>query len=190
MSNPSGRIQALDSIKDLSTAHHAGRSHAAPLPEQHRIELTVAQHEQALDTEWIARIARAVLEAEGVACSELSIVLVDDATIHEMNRTHLGHDWATDVITFPLSEPGAAVLEGELVVSVETAVREARHRASAPERELALYVVHGILHLCGYDDRLESAAERMGERQEALLAELVRNGLVPGSSVAGQEGDP
>ena len=78
---------------------------------------------------------------------------MDDATIHAINRRHLAHDWPTDVISFVLSEPDDPALAAELVVSAEMAVVD-RPGAWGPTRrsELALYVVHGLLHLCGLDD--------------------------------------
>ena len=92
--------------------------------------------------------------AEGVEVASISIALVDDPTIRAINRRHLDHDWPTDVISFGLSEPGDSALSGELVVSAEMAADD-RPRVGRRSRlaELALYVVHGLLHLCGLDDR-------------------------------------
>jgi probable rRNA maturation factor len=111
-----------------------------------------------------------VLTAENRTRASISIALVDDATIRGLNRTHLGHDWPTDVISFPLSAPEEPVLAGELVVSAEMAVAAAAELGLEPGDELCRYVVHGLLHLCGYDDRDESDARLMRERQEELLA--------------------
>ena len=73
------------------------------------------------------------------------------------------------MITFPLSEPDEPALAGELVVSAEMAVTTAREMGSEPRRELALYLVHGLLHLCGYDDSNEADAAAMNGRQSELL---------------------
>ena len=67
--------------------------------------------------------SRGVLATRGSSTPAISVALVDDATIHRINRQHLGHDWPTDVISFPLSEPGEPELAGELVVSAEMAPR-------------------------------------------------------------------
>ena len=97
---------------------------------------------------------------EGVEPASISIALVDDATIHAINRKHLGHDWPTDVISFLLSEPARPELAGELVVSAEMAAAHgAASRRSTRWTELSLYVVHGLLHLCGYDDRRRGCPE-------------------------------
>jgi probable rRNA maturation factor len=102
----------------------------------------------------------------------LSVVLVDDATIHEVNARVLGHDWPTDVITFPYAAPPA--LEAELLVSVETARREAAERGHAPLDELALYAVHGALHLVGYDDHTAADRRRMRAAERRWLKRLGR----------------
>jgi probable rRNA maturation factor len=103
----------------------------------------------------------------------LSLVIVDDPTIQRLNREFLGHDYATDAITFPLDDGAGSMPDGpfgEIVVSAETARREARRRGGAPERELALYAIHGALHLAGYDDAAPAAKRRMRARERRYLA--------------------
>jgi probable rRNA maturation factor len=114
-------------------------------------------------------LVRDVLLAENRADASVSIALVDNETIHRLNRLHLGHDWPTDVITFPLSGPDDAGCSGELVISTEMAVATAREIGIEARRELALYLVHGLLHLCGYDDSNEADAAVMNRRQLELL---------------------
>jgi len=126
---------------------------------------------------------RTILSLEEVACADLSVAIVDDATIHKINREHLEHDEPTDVISFLYSEPpesdasavGAKrpgiprgrerLIDGELIVSAETAVREASRRDWDPRSELLLYLAHGLLHLCGYDD-LSSVERRVMRARE------------------------
>jgi probable rRNA maturation factor len=127
-------------------------------------------HLTGLDRGRLAEVARRVLEAEGIARAEISIAVVDDPTIHELNRRHLDHDEPTDVISFVLSDPGDECLSGELIVSAETAVRMARLDGIEPRTELTLYIVHGLLHLCGYDDLTGPAAAAMRRREAELLA--------------------
>ena len=117
------------------------------------VDLSDTQTHLRLDRPALAGIVRRVLADAGITRAAISLAVVDDARIHEVNRRHLGHDWATDVITFRLSDPGAAELEAELIVSAEMAAATARDAGTDPHAELALYVVHGLLHLCGYDDR-------------------------------------
>ena len=79
-------------------------------------------------------LVRLVLASHRRERASISIALVDDAAIHAVNRTHLGHDWPTDVISFPLSAPDDSVLAGELVVSAEMAVASARELGSRARR--------------------------------------------------------
>jgi probable rRNA maturation factor len=118
----------------------------------------------------LAAVARRALEAEGVSRAEVSIAVVDDPTIHGLNRRHLDHDWPTDVISFALSEPGDDALSGELIVSAETAARMAERDGVPAWTELVLYTVHGLLHLCGFDDLTEDGAAAMRRREGELLA--------------------
>jgi probable rRNA maturation factor len=98
----------------------------------------------------------------------LSVALVNDRAIRRVHRQFLGKDTATDVISFPLDDglPGSDLF-GELVISVETARREARARRLRPEDELLLYAIHGALHLAGYDDTTPAKRRRM-RRKEAF----------------------
>jgi probable rRNA maturation factor len=112
----------------------------------------------------VRRLARRLLGRRSV-----SLAFVRDAVIRRLNREFLKHDRATDVIAFPLGDGGVF---GEVVVSGETARREARARGLPPEEELLRYVAHGILHLLGYDDHAPADRERMWKRQEAELRRL------------------
>ena len=122
------------------------------------------------DRRRLAAVARRVLEAEEIARAEVSIAVVDDSTIHAVNRDHLDHDWPTDVISFVLSEGDDDRLAGELIVSFETAARMAARDGVDAWTELVLYVIHGLLHLCGHDDLTEEGAAAMRVREGELLA--------------------
>jgi probable rRNA maturation factor len=137
------------------------------------IRIDIADHQRLLRLPHarIRTVVRHTLRAESVDKGEIEIALVNDATIRKVHREFFGDDTPTDVITFPLNEPPAP-LAGAIVVSVETATRVApRHRAS-PEREVLLYVIHGTLHLCGYNDRRPRDARRMRRRQSELLDQV------------------
>jgi probable rRNA maturation factor len=136
------------------------------------VEISDTQNHLRVDREELARLVRCVLDREGRTRGSISIALVDQATIHALNRTHLGHDWPTDVISFPFSNPDDPDLTGELVVSAELALTTARELGVEPSHELALYIVHGLLHLCGYRDSLERDARRMRRREHEILAGL------------------
>lgn len=136
------------------------------------IDLSDSQGILRLDPDRLRSIARFVLLEQGVSGGSLSIALVDDPTIHEINRRHLDHDWPTDVISFPLSDPGDPEFSGELVISAETARRVASQCDLDPGTEIALYLIHGLLHLCGYDDRDDPERTRMRRREDELLDAL------------------
>ena len=120
------------------------------------------------------------LASEGVqAAGALTVVLVDDAQIHDLNRRFLGHDEPTDVITFALGggrddgfiDPGDGVQEfGEIYVSCERAAAQSGEWGSNPEREVQFLVVHGLLHLLGWDDATPPARARMLARGAEILA--------------------
>jgi probable rRNA maturation factor len=133
------------------------------------IEISDTQGHMKVDPEALARLARRVLTEEGVGRASISIALVDDPTIQVMNRRHLAHDWPTDVISFRLSEPGDATLSGEVIVSAEMAATTAREAGVDPWSELALYVVHGLLHFCGFDDSTDDEAARIRRREDEIL---------------------
>jgi probable rRNA maturation factor len=109
------------------------------------------------------------LAAQILGDCNLSIAFVTNAAIRKINRRFLKHDFATDVISFPLGTD----LLGELVISAEYAVSEAAKRKIPVEEELLRYVAHGILHLLGYDDQRPAERSRMWARQERELRKIL-----------------
>jgi probable rRNA maturation factor len=124
-------------------------------------------------------IVRTILQGEEENDYEISLAFVDNPTIHRLNQRYLNHDEPTDVLSFPLSDPGAKKLAGELVIGVEVALAESNRRGHDVQAELALYVIHGLLHLCGYDDHKESDAQKMRERERHYLAVLGLPDIAP-----------
>src|SRR5206468_4395349 len=123
-----------------------------------------------IDRGRMREIVRAVLAGEDVADAEISLAFVDNPTIHTLNKRYLNHDEPTDVLSFPLSEPNAKRLAGELVIGVEVAQAQAQERGHDVQLELGLYVIHGLLHLCGYDDKTDEGAREMRGRERHYLA--------------------
>lgn len=113
----------------------------------------------------IKKLARAVLDGEKLADGGLSIAFVDRATMRRVNRRFLKHDFDTDVLAFPLD----GNLVGELVISTDYAAKEAKARRIPVMEEVSRYVVHGILHLAGYDDHEPKSKARMWKKQEEYL---------------------
>ena len=99
---------------------------AGPSSDAIEVEVSDTQGYVAVDPGALEGLVRRVLGGEGVGRASISVALVDEATIHAVNRRHLDHDWPTDVISFRLSGPGEPVLSGELVVSAERAAALAR----------------------------------------------------------------
>jgi probable rRNA maturation factor len=120
--------------------------------------------------------ARKFLAQLGREDAEVSILLVGDRRIRSLNREWRGVDEATDVLSFPLSDPpGIGPLLGDVVMSVETAARRAREERRPVGRELERYLAHGLLHLLGFDHERPEDASRMADKE----AELARDeGLV------------
>lgn len=119
--------------------------------------------------------ARRVLSAAGIASGEVSLTIVDDAQMHELNRRHLQHDYPTDVLSFLLEREDDR-LDGEIIVSADYAAGEAAKYGWLADDELLLYVVHGALHLVGYDDTNAPAAAKMRRQEREILATF---GLTP-----------
>lgn len=107
----------------------------------------------------------------------VSVSLVDDATIRQQNCEQLGHDWATDVISFVIERDGDAV-DGEVIASVDTARRLAdqarlvQNRQWTIENELLLYVVHGMLHVVGLDDIEDDDRQQMRDLERKCLTAI------------------
>jgi len=137
-----------------------------------KIKIACPQEIVPIDRPQLKGVARTVLEGEGVTAAAISLAFVDNATIHRLNKQFLNHDEPTDVISFPTSGPGARTLEGEIVVGAEVARARAAELRHDEQQELALYVIHGLLHLCGYDDTTDSAVRRMRARERHFLKAL------------------
>ena len=132
------------------------------------------QRDQTLDTKFVRELARALLEEEmGLADYELGISFVSASRMAEINQQYLQHEGSTDVITFDYREgyeagSESSELAGEIYISVSDARRQAREFGTRWEEEVVRYIVHGILHLRGYDD-LAAAKRTVMKREENRL---------------------
>jgi probable rRNA maturation factor len=142
------------------------------------IELQGYADAAGVDTAALERLAARALAAEGVSAPhELSVVLADDALIRELNRTHRDTDAPTDVLSFSQREgpafaapEGTAPHLGDVVVSLETARRQAAEHGVAYADEVEHLLVHGILHLLGYDHEAAQEEAAMRAREDAILS--------------------
>jgi probable rRNA maturation factor len=115
-----------------------------------------------------------MLSSLGRARAELSIVLTDDRQIEVLNRTHRRKAKPTDVLAFPMDAAGAGPsgkmqLLGDVVISLDTAARQARARRRPLMDEVTHLLAHGILHLAGFDHRTDAEERRMDEATRALV---------------------
>ncbi|MHC4780478.1 MAG: rRNA maturation RNase YbeY [Planctomycetota bacterium] len=102
----------------------------------------------------------------------VSLAVVDDGRITELNVSFKGHEGPTDVLAFPLEDPAAPDPDpelGEIVISADTAARQAEELGHTPEKEMCLLAVHGLLHLLGRDDADPAQRQSMLAEGEALL---------------------
>ncbi|MCX5684712.1 MAG: rRNA maturation RNase YbeY [Planctomycetota bacterium] len=154
-----------------------------------KIEITDLQDHVRLDRKQILQIIRRVIKEEGRSAKSLSIVLTDNRHMRDLNREYLGHDSLTDVISFPLEDldwptgQANSGINGEIIASAELACQQAQSTNTDPRAELMLYLVHGLLHLMGYDDRKPDQARRMHAREDALLEEFGFGCVFAGRSV-------
>lgn len=121
------------------------------------------------------RLAAHILHSVGEAEALLSLEIVGDTRMRRLNHTFRHHDKTTDVLAFATREgPGPpSTLLGDVVISLPQAVRQARRHQQGIDHELVVLLIHGILHLCGYDhERGEAEAQRMGRRERAVLRDV------------------
>lgn len=152
-------------------------------------EIDVVNHQTitAVDNAGLTAALEVGLQTEQVSSAVLSVSIVDNAKIHELNREHLKHDFPTDVISFQLDWHGGAEtapptadsgrsrgarIEGEIVASAEYADQMAVKCGWTEQNELILYVLHGMLHICGYDDLTSVEKKIMRNRERAILTAL------------------
>ncbi len=130
----------------------------------------------------IAQKAKIVLDALGLGANELSLRLVRDGEIHALNRDYRGRDRSTDVLSFSLREGEFADVSpalGDVVISLDTAARQAAELGFTLAEEVDRLLVHGILHLAGYDHEVSPREERRMKRKEREMRGLLRRRRSP-----------
>jgi probable rRNA maturation factor len=132
-----------------------------------RVAVTNRQRRRKIHTHRLAEIAERALELVDDRRFHLGIVLVDDAAIAKLNAQYHDTPGPTDILSFDYGED-----QGELIISVEHAVAQAKRYRTTAARELILYVVHGILHLHGYNDLTPAQRRRMRAAERRLVSDL------------------
>ena len=127
----------------------------------------------------IRKSAQAILNALANPEAELSILIVDDIEITDLNEKYFNRQGSTNVISFPMLEGEFAeispLLLGDVVISMDTTRREATHSGISPEERFDQLLVHGILHLFGYDHEHDATEARRMEEKSTELLELIKN---------------
>jgi probable rRNA maturation factor len=151
-----------------------------------------------VDERWLRRIVEQTLATKGIDSPvELSLVITDTKTIRRLNKGYRARDEATDVLSFALLEesppandaapfitpPDGMPHLGEVIVSYPQAVVQAEEHHHPPEQELALLVVHGVLHLLGHDHAEPEAELEMKADEERILGELSRDDLLRAATI-------
>ncbi|RMF64358.1 MAG: rRNA maturation RNase YbeY, partial [Bacteroidetes bacterium] len=121
-------------------------------------------------TQRLDRLVRRVLDGEGIAWHYVGVILTDHATVLDLNRAYLHHDYLTDVLSFNLSGPDDALLTGEVYVDLDTAAERHAEFGVTFEEEVFRYVVHGLLHLAGYEDATPAEKAAMHALEDRYLA--------------------
>lgn len=133
-----------------------------------KVEVTNKQNIKKINIRWLKGYVRKILKLLDIS-SDVSILLCDNDSIKKINKKFFARNSATDVISFFLEDSWPPFYLGEVVVSVEKAAVEGKNYGNSWQKELALYIIHGILHLIGYDDQTKKDRAIMGKKQQEVL---------------------
>lgn len=146
---------------------------------EHAVLVTIEElFERQVDGRRLESLAARVLEAERVPPAELGVLITDDETVRRLNRRYADEDAPTDVLAFSMQEgdefvsPDDVLRLGEVIISYPTAARQADEAGLAVDQEVAHLLVHGVLHLLGYDHSEPAEEQRMRTREQELLAAI------------------
>ncbi len=151
-----------------------------PSAEPLTVYLSNRQRTFRIHSQLLTSTAETILRHAGQTSGELSIVLLNDRAMRVLNAQYRGKDLPTDVLSFPQSSPqgGVEQLIGDVVISLQTATRQAKEQKSTLHGEVVRLLVHGILHLLGYDhERSPQEARRMGSKERMIIRRLTSTGI-------------
>jgi len=139
----------------------------------YQITISVEHHAEGISESNLRRAVQVTLAHHKIAAGQVDVAIVSDEEMARLNEAHLDHTGPTDVLTFDLcDEADESAIDGQIIMSLDTAKREADARGHSLEAELALYAVHGTLHLLGYDDQTPAEAAAMHELEDKLLKQM------------------
>lgn len=133
------------------------------------------QKKSAIKAADLRAVVRQMQTLLGFDLKELTISLIDDKSIHQVNREYLKHDFPTDIITFDYTEIDNMYLDGELLISYETAAVNAKKFNVTIENEITRLVIHGVLHLLGFDDTTPSKKRIMKNKENTILKKVLES---------------
>jgi probable rRNA maturation factor len=138
------------------------------------ITVELVEYFKGVEFDWgrLKKMAVSICRQFGLSSAMVSVVVLDDESMRKANKRFLKKDAVTDVISFDLSDEDKAERNFELVINGERARKEGESRGHKPEGELALYVVHGLLHNLGFDDSDETKAEKMHRQEDEILQQF------------------
>ncbi len=143
-----------------------------------------------VSTQWLRSVVEAALAKENTdSSSEVSIVITGQEKIRELNRIYLAEDRPTDVLSFPMfpvddaktgfvAPPDGLIHLGEIIISLPQAIKQAAEHGHRLERELAVLLIHGVLHLLGYDHAEPDETQKMQESEKTILISMEKLGLI------------
>jgi probable rRNA maturation factor len=140
------------------------------MPKALLVEILNEQDELEVDLEQVRLVCKKILDDSQIRTGNINIVFVNSETIHQYNVDFLHHDYPTDVISFMIEDRRHKHhLEGEVLVCTEIAKERAKEFGWSPLEETLLYVIHGTLHLVGFDDKTADLQEAMQEKERKYL---------------------
>lgn len=151
-----------------------------------RIQIKNLQKIKRINLSDLKKKIKKILDYTGLSKKEISFVFCDNKLIKKINKDYLRKEYPTDVITFPLEDIYFKDSLGEIIISVEEAAKNAEIYKKDFGVELLLYVIHGILHLTGYNDTTKKEREKMREKEEGLLNRIIGRGRGRGTRDEGR----
>lgn len=141
-----------------------------------KIEITNQQRIKRINRKRINYILRRITALLGLSSQKITFVFCDNRFIQKLNKKYFKKDIPTDVIAFPLAANPQEQYLGEVIISVEQAQRVGKELGLRWQDEILLYLIHGILHLIGYDDRTRHNRQRMQRKEKRILSALLETG--------------
>lgn len=144
------------------------------LKDQKKNRVLVRKDKGKISIRWIKMLVKKMLDYKGLEGIEISVYITDDQVIRELNKNYRGKDKATDVLSFVFDEPaGSYKLLGEIVISIDTAKKQSEAIGHSIEEEIKRLLVHGFVHLLGYDHELKEEEGLFREIEEDIMKALV-----------------